>query len=551
MDSQDRDYIKAHLGNKWWRMNNLYMVENEQGELVRFKLRPVQEYLFRNMWWLNDVLKARQLGFSTAIDIWLLDEALFNRNLKCGIIAQDQKAAGEIFRTKIEVPFDNLPDWLRAALPLKSRRGGSQGGFMLFKNGSSIQVATSFRSGTVQRLHISEHGKICAKYPDKAKEVRTGTLNTIHDGCIAFIESTAEGVGGDYYDLTQRAIQLQQAQATLSRLDWKFHFFAWWQDPKYRATVPADGLYLSKEQEEYFAAVEEVMHTTIDNEQRQWYITKQIEQKGEMKQEFPSTPMEAFLTSGRRVFDPLDTMKAEADCLPPLLVYDIDPVTGSKTKAHKVEAMDEQAQQSLMSMLLVWELPDPDEDYAIGADIAEGLEHGDRSSLDVIKRSTGEQVAHWFGHLDADRFAQLLAHVGKWYGNAYIGPERNNHGHAVLLKLRDIYPVRRIYAEEYIDRDNDDDTPRLGWYTTRQSKPILSEGLKTLLRERCAGIRWIGTVTEATSYVYDAKGSMNAQEGCFDDQLMSYMIAQEMRARMPVTNRTKESERKQSHWMTH
>ena len=551
MDTADRNYIKAHLGDKWWRMNNLYMVENEQGELVRFKLRPVQEFLFKNMWWLNDVLKARQLGFSTAIDIWLLDEALFNRNLKCGIIAQDQKAAGEIFRTKIEVPFDNLPDWLRAALPLKSRRGGSQGGFMLFRNGSSIQVATSFRSGTVQRLHISEHGKICAKYPDKAREVRTGTLNTIHDGCIAFIESTAEGVGGDYYDLTQRAIQLQQAQATLSRLDWKFHFFAWWQDPKYRATVPADGLYLSKEQEEYFATVERVMNTTIDDEQRQWYITKQIEQKGEMKQEFPSTPMEAFLTSGRRVFDPLDTMKAEADCLPPLLVYDIDPVTGSKTKAHKVEAMDEQAQQSLMSMLLVWELPDPDEDYAIGADIAEGLEHGDRSSLDVIKRSTGEQVAHWFGHLDADRFAQLLAHVGKWYGNAYIGPERNNHGHAVLLKLRDIYPVRRIYAEEYIDRDNDDDTPRLGWYTTRQSKPILSEGLKTLLRERCAGIRWIGTVTEATSYVYDAKGSMNAQEGCFDDQLMSYMIAQEMRARMPITNRTKESERKQSHWMTH
>ena len=81
-DLPDRAYIKAHLGNKWWRMNNLYMVENEQGELVRFKLRPVQEFLFKNMWWLNDVLKARQLGFSTEIDIWLLDEALFNRNLK-------------------------------------------------------------------------------------------------------------------------------------------------------------------------------------------------------------------------------------------------------------------------------------------------------------------------------------------------------------------------------------------------------------------------------------------------------------------------------------
>lgn len=551
MDSQDRDYIRSKLGDKWWRMDNLYMVENEQGELVQFKLREVQRFLFMTMWWLNDVLKARQLGFSTAIDIWILDEALFNCNIKCGIIAQDQKAAGEIFRTKIEVPFDNLPAWLRAELPLKSRRGGSQGGFMLFKNGSSIQVATSFRSGTVQRLHISEHGKICAKYPDKAKEVRTGTLNTIHKGCIAFIESTAEGVGGDYYDMTMHAIQLQQANANLSELDWKFHFFAWWQDPKYRDPVPATGLYLSKEQEEYFAAVEETMHTTLDPEQRQWYITKQIQQKEEMKQEFPSTPLEAFLTSGRRVFSPIDTMKAEADCIPPLLVYDIDPTTGNKTKAHKPSQLDEQTIKSLMGMLLVWELPDPDEDYAIGGDIAEGLEHGDRSSFDVIKRTTGEHVAHWFGHLDAERFAQLLAHVGKWYNMAYIGPERNNHGHAVLLKLREIYPVKRIYAEEYIDRDSDDDTPRLGWLTTRQSKPILSEGLKTLLRERCSGIRWIGTVTEATSYVYDERGSMNAQTGCYDDQLMSYMIAQEMRARMPITIKHDKSERKQSHWMTH
>ncbi|ABK38903.1 large subunit terminase [Aeromonas hydrophila subsp. hydrophila ATCC 7966] len=106
-------YIRAKLSDKWWRMNNLYMIENEQGELVQFKLRPAQELLFRTMWYLNIVLKARQLGFSTAIDIYLLDEALFNKNLKCGIIAHDLTAAGEIYRTKIEIPFDNLPKWLK------------------------------------------------------------------------------------------------------------------------------------------------------------------------------------------------------------------------------------------------------------------------------------------------------------------------------------------------------------------------------------------------------------------------------------------------------
>ena len=196
MTEQDQiEQVRAHLSDKWWRMNNLYMIEDEHGRLVRFRLRQAQEMLFRCMWYLNIILKARQLGFSTAIDIYLLDEALFNKNIKCGIIAQDQGAAGEIYRTKIEVPFDNLPGWLRAEFPLVSRRGGASGGYMLFRHGSSIQVATSFRSGTVQRLHVSEHGKICAKYPEKAKEVRTGTLNAIHPGCVAFIESKLKAWG--------------------------------------------------------------------------------------------------------------------------------------------------------------------------------------------------------------------------------------------------------------------------------------------------------------------------------------------------------------------
>jgi hypothetical protein len=75
-----------------------------------------------------------------------------------------------------------------------------------------------------------------------------------------------------------------------------------------------------------------------------------------MKQEFPSTPLEAFLTSGRRVFDPIVTMAAEGDCMAPLIVYDMDPVTGRREKASKPEHLDDQGQRSLENMLLVWEL---------------------------------------------------------------------------------------------------------------------------------------------------------------------------------------------------
>ncbi len=544
-------YIKAHLSDVWWRLNNLYKIVNEDGELVTFRMRPAQRELFKNMHYRNIILKARQLGFSTGIDIYLLDQALFNKNLSCGIIAQDLPAAGEIFSTKISIPFDNLPVWLRATFQINTRREGANGGHIEFAHGSKIRVSTSFRSGTVQRLHISEHGKICAKYPAKAKEVRTGTLNAIKDGCIVFIESTAEGVGGDFHTMSTRAMDLGQLNLPLTSQDYKFHFFAWWQDPKYQTSVPTGGLRLSKYHQAYFAAVEQTMGITLLDEQKQWYIRKEIEQQEEMKQEFPSTPSEAFLTSGRRVFAAINVMQAEGQCQSPLLVYDIEPVTGKRTKVQALRAGNaEELQRTLLNHLLVWELPDPDEDYAIGGDVAEGLENRDRSSFDVVKKSTGEQVAHWFGYLDAELFAQLMAHVGRWYNTAFIGPERNNHGHAVIQKLREVYPHRSIYSEQYLDRDHDDETPKLGWLTTAQSKPVIIEGLKSLLRENASGVRWIGTINELNTYVYDARGRMNAQTGCFDDQVMSYAIAQEMRARMPARPKHQPIDRsKPKHWM--
>ncbi|CNK17355.1 bacteriophage terminase large subunit [Yersinia frederiksenii] len=78
--------------------------------------------------------------------------------------------------------------------------------------------------------------------------------------------------------------------------------------------VSDGGLRLSKYHQEYFAAVEQTMNITLLDEQKQWYIRKEIEQQEEMKQEFPSTPSEAFLTSSRRVFAAINVIKAEGQC---------------------------------------------------------------------------------------------------------------------------------------------------------------------------------------------------------------------------------------------
>ncbi|MGB2146905.1 MAG: hypothetical protein ACPHZ7_08065 [Vibrio toranzoniae] len=311
--------------------------------------------------------------------------------------------------------------------------------------------------------------------------------------------------------------------------------------------MPSTGFKQSKYFKDYFAAVETATGVTLSNERRQWYMDTYSVNGEDTKQEYPSTPQEAFLTSGRRVFDAIQCMAAEGRCRKPLLIYEVCPETGRMTDVRDEidnTKVGEELVNGLMNYLLVWELPDEEEDYGLGADIAEGLEHGDRSSLDVLN-SRGEQVAHWFGTLDTDLFAKVIAHVGFFYNKAYVGPERNNHGHATLNTLREIYPISRIYTEEYHDRDDDrEETTRLGWLTTKSSKPIVIGNLKEDLRHEVDGIRWIGTLTEMNTYVYDSKGATNAMDGSFDDQVMSYAIAKEMVARMPRTPRKYDSKRK-------
>jgi len=537
----------------WWRVNNLYIIADEYGNEVLFRCRPAQTMLFMVMWYLNIILKARQLGFSTAIQIFILDHALFNDNRQCGVIAQGISEATAIFASKILYPYERLPSWLKTGKrAVKSKTSTA----LYLSNDSYVRIAVSFRSGTLQVLHVSEYGKICAQYPLRADEVQSGSLNAVHKGSLLFVESTAEGASGNFFDMSIEAMETKESGIDLSQQDFKFHFFPWFDDAKYVLELPERGLQLTKAQAKYFDAVEKANGITLSDEQKNWYINKERTQKAKMKQEFPSTPMEAFLTSGRKVFDSDDLMRAEGRCSKPLIVYDVCPTTGKRKKVTgKVDLSSKAADKLTLATagyLLVWELPDEDEDYAIGADIAEGLEHGDRSSFDIVAKSDGRQVAHWFGHLDTKRFARLLAHIGEWYSWAYIGPERNNHGHAVLQELVDIYPTSRIYTEEHLDReDTDQETQKVGWHTSAQSKPILVSGLEDLLANDADGIRWRGTVSELNIFVFDKKGRMGAQSGGFDDQVMSYMIAQEMRARMPKRRVIDDSNapHNPNHWM--
>jgi hypothetical protein len=282
------DATVAQFQDPKWRINNLYMITDANGNKIKFQMNAEQEELYDSLWYWNLVLKARQMGFSTAIDIWGLDQALFVPNTRVGIIAQTEDDVKKLFRNKIRNPYMDLPAGIREAIGLVNMNETE----LRLGNGSSIQVGMSMRSDTLTFLHVSEFGKICAKAPERAQEVVTGAFPAVAVGNMVFVESTAEGQQGYFYDYSTEALEAKRLGKKLSARSFRIHFFAWWQkannrlDPETVEISDNDNLYFDK------LAAERGIY--LDPEQKAWYVNESKTLKGDMHRENPSYPEEAF-----------------------------------------------------------------------------------------------------------------------------------------------------------------------------------------------------------------------------------------------------------------
>lgn len=284
---QEYQELKTKLSDKLWRLNNLYFIKDKQGKKVKFKLNWAQSQYRSSIHYFNVILKARQLGFSTFTLIDFLDTCLFNSNQAAGVIADTKDSAEDLFDNKVKFAYDNLPDSIKKARTAEQDSARK----LTFNNGSSFTVGTSLRGGTYQMLLVSEYGKISAKFPDKAREIKTGALNTIEAGQLIVVESTAEGKGGEFFELCETARKLKNASKTLTRLDPKFHFYSWFDNPDYKLTdEETANTVIPKETEVYLNA----LGIDFTPNQIAWYAAKEKIMGDDMRREYPSTPEEAF-----------------------------------------------------------------------------------------------------------------------------------------------------------------------------------------------------------------------------------------------------------------
>lgn len=262
-------------------------------------MRPAQQYMYDNMWYRNVILKARQLGFSTFIQIFMLDMVFWTPNITAVIIAHTKEAAKDIFNTKIKYAYEHLPEELREMNPFVKNEAGE----LRLANNSAVKVTTSGRSGTAQLLHISELGKICVKYPAKAREILTGSLPAVHEGGFAWVESTAEGQAGEFYDMCKISEEMMFTGKALSKLDFKFHFFPWYQNPT-NITDPTKVI-IKKNCKKYLKEIEAKLKIKLTDEQKAWYAVIKDGAAGmgdDMWRENPSESEEAFRASTKGAY---------------------------------------------------------------------------------------------------------------------------------------------------------------------------------------------------------------------------------------------------------
>lgn len=497
-DYKGLEAIDARLADRVWRLNNLYHVINEAGELVKFKLRPAQLELLAGIHNKNIVLKARQLGFTTFICLFLLDYALFNKNKQIGIIGPTQTDTTVIFR-KVKVAWDNFPQSIKDFLRLNTV-GDSKVEYE-FTNGSVMRISTSLRSGTYQAVLITEFGKICARFPEKAEEIITGTLPAVPANGLVFIESTAEGEEGRFYEMVQDAMEAKRVKRALTIKDYKFFFFPWFQNPANRVpgNVPIPG-----DVQDYIDKVERLCKVVLTVEAKNWYYLEQRIQRNKMRQEHPSTPEEAFLTSGNKLFsgEIIDAQREK---------YLRDPI-------------------EVDGDFLIYKKFNKSHTYGLGADVSQGVKR-DSSTIVIIDFNTGEIVLTYRSNtIDPVTFAHDIKKAALMFGGCIVAPEANNVGLTTCVQLSSIYT--NIYTQVREGLLEPTATQKLGWLTTTLTKPKMMYELSEAIADDSLRVCDDGILSEAKKF--NKEDSLNTQVNenttRHFDLLTAAAIAWQMRA---------------------
>jgi hypothetical protein len=283
------------LANPLWRLRNLYHIKQaSDGRIIKFAPRPEQQrvydMLFKEGVKRLIILKARRLGMSTALDVLLTDQMLWNAGTQCSLVDQTAADAERKLATIAKVALDNLPPVALQCIE-KVRDSGS-----ILEVSVAGEAASSFfaglraRGGTNNWLHLSEWGVIQADDPRRSEEILTGAIPSAEHGRIIVETTWKGGRGGHLWEIVKGALETPEAAKTDK--DWRVVFFPWWKDPTY--VVEGDVSTISPAISQYLDQMQSQTGHTFSDQQRLWYDRQSRDLGLFIFREFPTTLDECF-----------------------------------------------------------------------------------------------------------------------------------------------------------------------------------------------------------------------------------------------------------------
>lgn len=490
------------------------------------------------------VLKARQMGLSTVIEALCYWWTATHKNINSVIIAHEAEAARNLYtmfkryyeyshrffqprvkyNTKSDLTFD-IEDKEKERL----REQGLPANYLASSIKTMVAKEGKGRGDTIHFFHGSE-----VAFWDKSADIASGALQALPwaPNTFAFLESTANGIGGYFYDQYQRAKKGEGG--------YKAIFFAWHEHFEYELEGKITDY--DEEELELLEIFEEKGYAKESWDRKLlWRRNKRrdfVHDMAKFYQEYPKDDFEAFLASGRPVFETKMLRKmqdfAQSNTLHKFAeIFSVPSINGRPT--YNVKFVEQTLSEHDPTQFKIWDLPEENEKYTIGVDVAEGKvvesasgKEGDFSVVDVMRQSDLKTVARWRGRIDPDLLGDTVVAIGTFYNHALVGCEINNHGLTTVQRIRNLF-YRNLYQRESAEDDQfQTRTSKMGWQTNRKTKPKMINELVKAMREGDIIDYDIVFISECMTYVRADDGTTDAQPGQFDDCVIAKAINLQM-----------------------
>ena len=468
------------------------------------------------------ILKGRQQGFTSLITAMQLSYAVVQKNFSGFTLADSGDNTRAIFNDKARMVYARLPDELKP-----TERFNSVNELFFDKLNSSWRIATATdqvgRSRTLNFVHFSE----VAFYECSLANLQKGIGEAMTDGAFRVYETTANGFN--------EAKDLWDSETCYNL------FYEWWRTNEYRSK---EYQYLDTSDSWLLERIKVLKAKGLDKEQITWYCKKYASylDKNTIKQEYPITPIEAFVSSGDCVFDKeaINNQIANVTNLKPArkgyFKYKKEalPILNSngetediEWKIKNIEFIDDDG-----GYITIHEAPrvktsaegeiTAKAPYVIGGDTAGSGE--DYFTAKVIDNITGKTAATLHKQrMDEDIYAEQLFCLGCYYNDALIGIETNYSRHPIRVLRKYGYP--KLYLRERVDKLARTVEHVYGFETTSKTKPVIIGELVELMRSNPTIEVDIPTLKEMTTFVKKDNGKQEAIDGAHDDLVMALAIA--------------------------